>query len=170
MRHVEQAPYNLSCWNPRCTIFSSPNLCCMRFSLLQSLDGGNTWQLVGLISLLDPPREDSADTIERAQELGVKVGFLISLCCFCQVETPSWLHITRQGYFQSRLIFIQATNPESKPSVSFRHYPPDKNSCAIKVKMVTGDQLAIGIETAKRLRMGKATFPLVHWQIGLMCS
>ncbi|KAF9579193.1 hypothetical protein BGW38_004642, partial [Lunasporangiospora selenospora] len=31
------------------------------------------WQLVGLISLLDPPREDSADTIERCLELGITV-------------------------------------------------------------------------------------------------
>jgi H+-transporting ATPase len=60
----------------------------------KSSDGGSTWQLVGLISLLDPPREDSAATIHQAQDLGVVV------------------------------------------------------------KMVTGDQLAIGIETAKRLGMG----------------
>lgn len=39
----------------------------------QSADGGATWQLVGLISLLDPPRPDSAATIQRAQELGVEV-------------------------------------------------------------------------------------------------
>ncbi|OMH84564.1 putative cation-transporting ATPase [Zancudomyces culisetae] len=31
------------------------------------------WQLVGMISLLDPPREDSAETIRRCQELGVTV-------------------------------------------------------------------------------------------------
>ncbi|KAG0252344.1 hypothetical protein BG011_007027 [Mortierella polycephala] len=31
------------------------------------------WQLVGLISLLDPPREDSAETIERCQQMGVSV-------------------------------------------------------------------------------------------------
>lgn len=34
------------------------------------------WRLVGLISLLDPPRPDSAATIKRAQELGVEVGYL----------------------------------------------------------------------------------------------
>ncbi|KAI1320687.1 hypothetical protein EDD11_010221 [Mortierella claussenii] len=31
------------------------------------------WQLVGLISLLDPPREDSAETIERCQRMGITV-------------------------------------------------------------------------------------------------
>ena len=30
-------------------------------------------ELVGLISLLDPPRPDSAETIKRAQALGVEV-------------------------------------------------------------------------------------------------
>ncbi|KAK9833891.1 hypothetical protein WJX74_009082 [Apatococcus lobatus] len=59
-----------------------------------SHDEGQTWVLVGLISLLDPPREDSAATIKRAQELGVEV------------------------------------------------------------KMVTGDQLAIAVETCRRLGMG----------------
>ncbi len=39
----------------------------------ESSDGGNTWVLVGLISLLDPPRPDSAATIKRAQALGVEV-------------------------------------------------------------------------------------------------
>ncbi|ORZ14852.1 H(+)-ATPase [Lobosporangium transversale] len=31
------------------------------------------WQLVGLISLLDPPRPDSAETIERCQRMGIAV-------------------------------------------------------------------------------------------------
>ncbi|KAK9806555.1 hypothetical protein WJX73_000387 [Symbiochloris irregularis] len=60
----------------------------------KSQDGGSTWQLVGLISLLDPPREDSAETIRIANSMGVQV------------------------------------------------------------KMVTGDQLQIAIETCKRLGMG----------------
>lgn len=60
----------------------------------QSTDGGASWQLVGLISLLDPPRPDSAETIRIANEMGVEV------------------------------------------------------------KMVTGDQYAIAVETAKRLGMG----------------
>ncbi|KAK9817909.1 hypothetical protein WJX72_004165 [[Myrmecia] bisecta] len=60
----------------------------------KSLDNGSTWGLVGLISLLDPPREDTAETIRRAQEMGVVV------------------------------------------------------------KMVTGDQTAIAIETSRRLGLG----------------
>lgn len=44
----------------------------------QSSDGGNSWRLVGLISLLDPPRPDSAATIKRAQELGVEVSSLFT--------------------------------------------------------------------------------------------
>ncbi|KAF9359215.1 hypothetical protein BGX34_008498 [Mortierella sp. NVP85] len=31
------------------------------------------WQLVGLISLLDPPRDDSAETIKRCQRMGITV-------------------------------------------------------------------------------------------------
>ncbi|KAF9404601.1 hypothetical protein BGZ94_004058 [Podila epigama] len=36
-------------------------------------DSPDKWILVGLISLLDPPREDSAETIERCQEMGIHV-------------------------------------------------------------------------------------------------
>ncbi|KAI3423925.1 hypothetical protein D9Q98_009759 [Chlorella vulgaris] len=60
----------------------------------QSTDGGASWTLVGLISLLDPPREDSAATIKLANSLGVEV------------------------------------------------------------KMVTGDQHAIAVETSRRLGLG----------------
>ncbi|KAF9117204.1 hypothetical protein BGX27_000053 [Mortierella sp. AM989] len=31
------------------------------------------WQFIGLISLLDPPREDSAETIARCQKMGIEV-------------------------------------------------------------------------------------------------
>ena len=36
-------------------------------------DGDGNWQYLGLISLFDPPREDTRDTIEKALELGVDV-------------------------------------------------------------------------------------------------
>lgn len=63
-------------------------------AVANSEDDGATWTLAGLISMLDPPRPDSADTIKEAQSLGVEV------------------------------------------------------------KMITGDNLQIGVETAKRLGMG----------------
>ena len=42
-------------------------------AIIKSTVGGAAWTLVGLISLLDPPRTDSAETIKRALELGVQV-------------------------------------------------------------------------------------------------
>ena len=39
----------------------------------KSVNGGKSWLLVGLISLLDPPREDSVSTIRLAQGMGVQV-------------------------------------------------------------------------------------------------
>ncbi len=38
-----------------------------------SEDEGASWQLLGLISLLDPPREDTQETIRQANALGVEV-------------------------------------------------------------------------------------------------
>ncbi|EEF35074.1 H(\+)-transporting atpase plant/fungi plasma membrane type, putative [Ricinus communis] len=60
---------------------------------------GGPWQFVGLLPLFDPPRHDSAETINRALNLGVNV------------------------------------------------------------KMITGDQLAIGKETGRRLGMGTNMYP-----------
>jgi len=34
------------------------------------------WEYVGLIPLFDPPRDDSADTIKKAQEMGIKVKMI----------------------------------------------------------------------------------------------
>ncbi len=45
-------------------------------AVANSTDEGKTWSLVGLISLLDPPREDSAETIKEAQSLGVEVKMI----------------------------------------------------------------------------------------------
>ncbi|MCA9103678.1 MAG: plasma-membrane proton-efflux P-type ATPase [Planctomycetales bacterium] len=39
----------------------------------KSTDDGHTWSLLGIISMLDPPREDSKQTIERAEDHGLQV-------------------------------------------------------------------------------------------------
>jgi H+-transporting ATPase len=36
-------------------------------------DGKGKWQLVGLLAIYDPPREDSAETIKTAQKMGINV-------------------------------------------------------------------------------------------------
>ena len=41
-----------------------------------SNDKGNGFKLIGLLPILDPPREDTKQTIDRALELGVKVKML----------------------------------------------------------------------------------------------
>lgn len=45
-------------------------------AVANSPDGDKNWELVGLISLLDPPRDDSAATIKEAQALGVEVKMI----------------------------------------------------------------------------------------------
>eukprot|EP00899_Mesostigma_viride_P028511 jgi/Mesvir1/8845/Mv02741-RA.1 len=72
-----------------------------------SSDDGLTWELVGMLPLLDPPRDDTLDTIRRAQDLG------------------------------------------------------------IEVKMITGDQRAIAVETARRLGMGTNIMGKDVWGKGL---
>lgn len=55
------------------------------------------WRLVGLISLLDPPRPDSAATILRAQELGVEVRPPLALC-WTPPDTPPQLLLQERTY------------------------------------------------------------------------
>ena len=38
-----------------------------------SADDGKTWKLLGMLSLLDPPRPDAASTIEQTKKLGLEV-------------------------------------------------------------------------------------------------
>ena len=45
----------------------------------RSFNDGSSWELVGLISLLDPPREDSAETIKFAQSMGVEVKMVTGM-------------------------------------------------------------------------------------------
>ncbi|MEM9221572.1 MAG: plasma-membrane proton-efflux P-type ATPase [Pseudomonadota bacterium] len=42
----------------------------------QSDDGGETWVLLGLLSLIDPPREDASDTIRETKALGLDVKMI----------------------------------------------------------------------------------------------
>jgi len=39
-------------------------------------DGGDSFKLIGLLPIFDPPRDDTADTIKRAVELGVRVKMI----------------------------------------------------------------------------------------------
>jgi H+-transporting ATPase len=39
----------------------------------QSTDEGKTWSFLGILSMLDPPRDDSKETIEHAKEHGLQV-------------------------------------------------------------------------------------------------
>ena len=48
---------------------------------------GGPWQFVGLLSLFDPPRHDSAETIRRALNLGVNVKMITGN----RITHPSYL-------------------------------------------------------------------------------
>ena len=42
-------------------------------SVAQSKDDGKSWSFLGILSMLDPPRDDSKETIRRAKEHGLRV-------------------------------------------------------------------------------------------------
>ena len=68
--------------------------------IARSADAGASWSLVGLVSLLDPPREDSMETIRRAQALGVEVSLSakgLLQCAICALENVA-LHIVAEDF------------------------------------------------------------------------
>ncbi|MFW9904200.1 MAG: plasma-membrane proton-efflux P-type ATPase [Candidatus Thorarchaeota archaeon] len=42
----------------------------------RTLDNEENWQFVGIIALFDPPREDSAETVTRAENMGLQVKMI----------------------------------------------------------------------------------------------
>ncbi|HKJ46812.1 MAG TPA: plasma-membrane proton-efflux P-type ATPase [Balneolales bacterium] len=55
-------------------------------------DGGK-WQFLGLLPMFDPPREDSADTIERAEDHGIDVKMITGDNLAIAKETSQQLHL-----------------------------------------------------------------------------
>jgi len=51
----------------------------------------HTWQLIGVISLLDPPRDDSKETLEKAQAKGVDIKMITGDALAIAIETASRL-------------------------------------------------------------------------------
>lgn len=84
---------------------------------MQSVDGGESWLLVGLISLLDPPREDSATTIHRAQELGVVVrpNFILY---FSHPHNPLMTSMAKQEHLDGKWTPILRISPKTRASSS----------------------------------------------------
>jgi len=57
----------------------------------RSLDGGNTWSLLGVLPMFDPPRDDSKATIDLAAEKGVRVKMITGDDTAIAIETARQL-------------------------------------------------------------------------------
>ncbi|GKV50374.1 hypothetical protein SLEP1_g57081 [Rubroshorea leprosula] len=66
---------------------------------------GEPWQLLGLLPIFDPPRHDSADTIIRAQILGVNVKMITGDQLAIAKETGRRLGMGTNMYPSSSLLF-----------------------------------------------------------------
>ena len=83
------------------------------------------WRLIGVLSLVDPPREDSAETIRRLQEFGIAV----------KVRS---MHPVLLPYIRWLLLFVRLTSNW----LVLRLCP---------LQMITGDTILIAREIARRL-------------------
>lgn len=60
---------------------------------------GKDWIMTGIIPLFDPPRDDTADTIKRIQELGVRVKMITGDQLPIAKETGRLLGMGQNMYF-----------------------------------------------------------------------
>ncbi|TVY45358.1 Plasma membrane ATPase [Lachnellula subtilissima] len=67
-------------------------------------EGDNDWQLLGMLPMFDPPREDTAATIAEAQVLGLSVKMLTGDAIAIAKETCKMLALGTKVYNSERLI------------------------------------------------------------------
>lgn len=65
---------------------------------------GGPWEFMGLLPLLDPPRHDSALTIEKALDLGVNVKMITGDQLSIAKETGRRLHMGTNMHHSSALL------------------------------------------------------------------
>lgn len=65
---------------------------------------GEDWQLLGMLPMFDPPREDTAQTISEAQALGISVKMLTGDAIAIAKETCKMLSLGTKVYNSERLI------------------------------------------------------------------
>jgi H+-transporting ATPase len=67
-------------------------------------EGEGDWQLLGMLSLFDPPREDTAQTIADAQQLGLQVKMLTGDAIAIAKETCRMLALGTKVYDSDKLV------------------------------------------------------------------
>merc|ERR1711964_671084 len=67
-------------------------------------EGDGEWQLLGMLPMFDPPREDTASTIAEAQVLGLSVKMLTGDAIAIAKETCKMLALGTKVYNSERLI------------------------------------------------------------------
>lgn len=67
-------------------------------------EGDNDWQILGMMPMFDPPREDTASTIAEAQTLGLQVKMLTGDAIAIAKETCKMLALGTKVYNSEKLI------------------------------------------------------------------
>ncbi|KAJ7101648.1 plasma-membrane proton-e [Mycena epipterygia] len=67
-------------------------------------EDGKDWQLLGIMSMFDPPRNDTAATIQEAQTLGIHIKMLTGDAVAIAKETCKQLQLGTNVYDSQRLI------------------------------------------------------------------
>ncbi len=80
--------------------------------------GDENFQLIGLLPIFDPPREDTAETIKRAIELGIKVKMITGDQLEIAQETGRRLGMGDTMYIYEDLIRENGTSSDSEDQIN----------------------------------------------------
>ncbi|WP_300956011.1 plasma-membrane proton-efflux P-type ATPase, partial [Lactobacillus hominis] len=81
----------------------------------QSKDGGKTWQVLGVLSMFDPPRKDSKQTIADCEKQGVSVKMITGDDTDIAIETAKKLGMGTKIYNASE-VFPKDLDPNHVPA------------------------------------------------------
>jgi hypothetical protein len=104
-----------------------------------------------VMTFLDPPRPDTKHTIEQARIFGVEVLCFPHLTCFHYQASSPARHPICFPFSSLLSLFRQISRP-----LSFAHALTlnTYSETPVQVKMITGDNKTIAVETARVLGMG----------------
>ena len=80
----------------------------------QSKDEGKTWTVLGVLSMFDPPRDDSKKTIDECKREGIRVKMITGDDTAIAIETAKKLGMGTKIYNASK-VFPKDLDPDNVP-------------------------------------------------------
>ncbi|KAI9096409.1 hypothetical protein DFS34DRAFT_581250 [Phlyctochytrium arcticum] len=125
--------------------------------------GDGPWEILGILCLFDPPRDDTARTVREAKELGLKVKMLTGDAVGIAKETARQLQLGTNVYDTKRLVGSDLTGSERNDFVvaadGFAEVFPEHKYMVVDILQKRGYLVAMtgdGVNDAPSLKKADA--------------